>query len=292
MSSWYTPNKKTQKAESDLNDAKAYRNSIGSYDDNGRQQQISDTLKKLENRKFDYDANSDPLAKSYTDQYQRNGRLAAMDTMAKANAATGGYGSSYSQSVSQQAYNNYLSELNNKLLDLQNNAYSRFQDEGNNMRANLATLQDIDNTAYSRYRDKISDADNDIDRQINLYNMLYNQDYGAVTDERNFNYTKEQDSIANALARAQFEEQKKQNAISNAYNEKQLAKTTSYYDKALNSVSEFINAGVDDEKIGNYIERLYDAKKITQEEGLALLSLVEDKTTTYPKHFSAFGTGR
>ena len=48
---------------------------------------------------FSYDPTSDPVYDSYAQSYQRRGRLAMRDTMGQAAALTGGYGSSYLQSL-------------------------------------------------------------------------------------------------------------------------------------------------------------------------------------------------
>jgi peptidoglycan hydrolase-like protein with peptidoglycan-binding domain len=82
---------------------------------------------------FSYDVNKDALYQQYKDQYIQQGQLASMDVMGQAAAMTGGYGNSYAQSVGQQAFNQYLGQLNNVVPELYGIAYDQYQQEGKNM---------------------------------------------------------------------------------------------------------------------------------------------------------------
>lgn len=79
---------------------------------------------------FSYDPASDPVYNSYAQSYQRRGRLAMRDTMGQAAALTGGYGSSYTQSVGQQQYDSYLQSLGEALPELYGMAWQRYNAEG------------------------------------------------------------------------------------------------------------------------------------------------------------------
>lgn len=78
---------------------------------------------------FSYDPASDPVYNSYAQSYQRRGRLAMRDTMGQAAALTGGYGSSYAQSVGQQQYDSYLQSLGEALPELYGMAWQRYNAE-------------------------------------------------------------------------------------------------------------------------------------------------------------------
>ena len=78
---------------------------------------------------FSYDPASDPVYNSYAQSYQRRGRLAMRDTMGQAAALTGGYGSSYAQSVGQQQYDSYLQSLGEALPEY-GMAWQRYNAEG------------------------------------------------------------------------------------------------------------------------------------------------------------------
>lgn len=79
---------------------------------------------------FSYDPASDPVYNSYAQSYQRRGRLAMRDTVGQAAALTGGYGSSYAQSVGQQQYDSYLQSLGEALPELYGMAWQRYNAEG------------------------------------------------------------------------------------------------------------------------------------------------------------------
>ena len=78
---------------------------------------------------FSYDPASDPVYNSYAQSYRRRGRLAMRDTMGQAAALTGGYGSSYAQSVGQQQYDSYLQSLGEALPELYGMAWQRYNAE-------------------------------------------------------------------------------------------------------------------------------------------------------------------
>ena len=140
--------------------------------------QISDILDNILNRpKFSYtaeDMTNDDLYKMYRDQYLRQGNLAMRDTMGNAASLTGGYGNTYASAAGQQAYDNYVSMLNDKALDFYDRAYQRYNDEGQNLYNQMNVVTGLDNTDYQRHRDTVSDYYND----LNYYNGRYNQEYG------------------------------------------------------------------------------------------------------------------
>ena len=123
-----------------------------------QQQQAQDYLNAYDNRgQFSYDAANDPLYQSLKNQYVHQGRRAMEDTMGQSAWLTGGYGSSYSQSVGNQAYNEYLTQLNAQIPGLAQQARANWDAEGNRLldRYNLAL--NAANTAYGQARDALGD---------------------------------------------------------------------------------------------------------------------------------------
>lgn len=113
--------------------------------------QINELFNKLLNREsFSYDTETDPLYKLYREQYINQGRLAMQDTMGQAAALTGGYGSSYSQAVGQQQYDAYLQKLNGVVPELYRLAYSRYQDEGDELKDQYNMYMAKDAQDYDR----------------------------------------------------------------------------------------------------------------------------------------------
>lgn len=153
--------------------------------------QIDALLDSVLNREgFSYDLESDPLYQQYRKQYIREGDRAMRDTMGNAAALTGGYGSSYGTTAGSQAYDYYLSQLNDRVPELEQQAYQRWQDEGTALLNRLSLLQSLDDTDYSRYRD----------------------DVGDYYTDRSFNYQKEQDALSQRNWQAEFDYQKAQDA--------------------------------------------------------------------------------
>ena len=178
--------------------------------------QISSILDNIMNRpKFSYtseDMVNDDLYKMYRDQYMRQGNLAMRDTMGNAASLTGGYGNTYASAAGQQAYDNYVSMLNDKALDFYDRAYQRYNDEGQNLYNQMNVVTGLDNTDYQRHRDTVSDYYND----LNYYNGRYNQEYG-------YDYDQYQDRVAADQWAQEFAFQKQQAAQEQANWEAEMA---------------------------------------------------------------------
>lgn len=92
---------------------------------------------------FRYDINEDMLYRQYAQQYTDQGRLAMEDAMGRAAALTGGYGSTYAQSVGQQTYDSYLQRLNEVIPELYDRRYQAWQDEGTQLERQYNLLGDL-----------------------------------------------------------------------------------------------------------------------------------------------------
>lgn len=168
------------------------------------QSQIDSILDDLINgKKPAYNPYDDPVYQNYRDQYIQGGKTAMQDTMANAAALSGGYGNSYAATAGNQAYQQYLSQLNGVIPELAQLAYERYQDEITGKRNNLNTLQGLEDAAYGRYRDTVSDWNTERDYLTGRYDTEYSRDYGAYRDsvsdwesDRSYNYQKEQDALA------------------------------------------------------------------------------------------------
>lgn len=170
--------------------------------------------------KFEYDAAKDPLYQQYKDSYTRSGQLAMRDTAAQAAALTGGYGNSYAQSAGQQAYNAYMQQLNDKIPELWQLAYGKYNQEGQDMLSRIGVLGDADDKDYGRRTDAWN-------RALSEYSM-YNELYG---DERNFGYTAEQDAIAADLAERRFRYEQEQNAAALEYQKQRDAVSDAQWER-------------------------------------------------------------
>lgn len=164
----YTPSGSVQAAQAYLEQVKASK--PGAYQSRW-DDELTSLYDQIRNRKkFSYDMGTDPLYQQYREQYQRLGRLAMQDTMGQAAALTGGYGSTYGEQVGQQAYNAYLQNLNDIVLQLQQQAYQRYQDEGTDLYNQYSLVKGRDDTDYGRYRDTVSDYYSDLSDARSAYN--------------------------------------------------------------------------------------------------------------------------
>ena len=107
---------------------------------------------------FRYDAESDPLFNSYRDRYAREGRLAMQDTMGQAAHLTGGYSSSYGQTVGQQQYDAYLQKLGDAMPELYGAALKKWQAEGEQLSGQFNAASALAEREYGRARDKAARA--------------------------------------------------------------------------------------------------------------------------------------
>ncbi len=175
---------------------KSYKNKLtqvenskpGAYE-SAYESTINEILDTIKNRgQFDVknDANYNALYDQYREQYEAQANKAMRDTLASANAATGGYGSTYGQAVAQQAYDNTMQSLNGQNMNLLNLAYQMYSDDRANDYNKLAAYQGQDNTMYSRYRDTVSDWQNDRSYYANQYQQNYSNDRNAYENDRNY----------------------------------------------------------------------------------------------------------
>ena len=145
----------------------------GTYD-----AKITELYEQIINRdKFKYDLNSDMLYQQYKDQYVNLGQMAMKDTMGQAAALTGGYGSSYGQSVGQQQYDAYLQQLNDVVPELYGMAYNQYQDEGEALMQQYAMTGDLAADEYAKYQDGVNEYWRNVDYLKGIADDAYDRGY-------------------------------------------------------------------------------------------------------------------
>ena len=173
------------------------------YDQSG---QISAKLDALLNRTpFSYDAASDPLYQQYRKQYTREADRSAEDVLGKAAVMTGGMPSTAAVAASQQASDYQMSQMTDKIPELQQLAYSMYQDKLSGDRADLNTLIGIEDNNYNRWL---------ADRNY-LYQLARDQvgdqqtadalAYQKQQDKMNYDYQKERNAIEDARYDAEWQ---------------------------------------------------------------------------------------
>ena len=158
-----------------------------------QQEYLDNIVGQIKNQKpFTYDVNGDALYQQYKDQYTAQGKLAMNDTMAQAQAMTGGYGNSYAQSVGQQAYQGYMQQLTNKIPELYQLAYDKYNNDRNDLYKQKSMLDDEYCKEYNRHRDAVSDWRYDLDYATGRYDSgladdkdQYQMGYNKAKDETN-----------------------------------------------------------------------------------------------------------
>lgn len=149
--------------------------------------QITDIYNKIVNRdKFSYDLNSDMLYQQYKDQYSALGEMAMMDTMGQAAGLTGGYANTYAQNAGQQAYQNYLRQLNDVVPELYGMARDQYNQETQDLYNQFSMTQTLEDTDYGRYRDTVSDYQWQLGFAADQYNAERNYDFGVYESNRNY----------------------------------------------------------------------------------------------------------
>ncbi len=164
----------------------------GGYQDSYAGQIKSITDKIMNRGPFSYDYQTDPLYQQYAKEYTRLGQRAMDDTLAKVSARTGGLASSYAASAGNQAYENYMQQLSNKIPELYKLAYDMYNDDYNRDLNRLNLLRGLDSDAYGRFASERaygdSRADLDYNRALDAENLAYQRAW----NEENRDYTRQQ----------------------------------------------------------------------------------------------------
>lgn len=116
---------------------------------------------------FEFNADTSKLYNTYKKHYDAAGKQAMKDTLGQATALSGGYNNSYAQQAAQQTYNSYMSELESMLPEFEEQAYNRYENEGNKL--------------------------------LDYYEILNNaeaDEYNKFVDDRNYNYQLSRDAVA------------------------------------------------------------------------------------------------
>lgn len=176
--------------------------------------QLDKLLQKIQNRKFEYDMNSDGLYQQMKDRYLEQGKQAAKNAAADASALTGGYGNSYAASAAAQANQQYLQGLNDKATDLYSLALARYQQDGNDLATQYGLVNARDATDYARHQDDVTDFYNYLSYLQGRENSLYSRDYGEYTDRLN-RYNADRDYLYNGYRGDVSDEQWRQQMAEN-----------------------------------------------------------------------------
>lgn len=171
--------------------AQQYLQNVVSGKPGAYQSQYKGQLESLYNQvmkrdPFQFNLNGDALYNQYRDQYMQQGKHAMMDTMGQAAALTGGYGNSYAQTAGQQTYQQYLAQLNNIVPELYQQAWERYNQEGDALRDKLGMTQGLEDSEYGKYRDQVTDFNSERAHASDEYWNQYNADYSNYANMLNY----------------------------------------------------------------------------------------------------------
>lgn len=183
----------------------------------------------MNQKPFSYDAESDPTFSAYKKAYLREGDRATANALAQASAMTGGVPSSYAIGAAQQAGNYYAGQLADKVPELEQQAYGRYQDEFGRQLNTLGALQNDRAQEHSEWQGDF----NNLMALLGGYQTQDQIEYGRQQDEKNWQLTQqqfqnqlEQQEWDKMFAQAQFTQQQRQNMWDNAFALHQLGYTT------------------------------------------------------------------
>ncbi len=142
---------------------------------------VNEMLKNIENKEpFSYDMNSDTLFQNALASAMNSGQLAMQDTMGQAAALTGGYGSTYSQAVGNQAYNQEIQGAYDQLPEF----YQLARDTYDKDLQQLYDKLDMYNTADAIEYERLANA---YGANADAAARLYDQEYNNYWQTQNFN---------------------------------------------------------------------------------------------------------
>lgn len=283
----YAPSDAVSQAQAMLNQHLAQK--PGEYQ-SAWQAQLNDAIGKIMNReKFSYDLNGDALYQQYKDQFTTQGKMASMDVMGQAAAATGGYGNSYAQTVGQQAYQGYLQQLNDKVPELYSLAYDRYNQEGQDLLNQYSLLSAQEEKDYGRHRDTVSDwltergyltdsYNNERTYDRNIYDSEREYAYGQYSDDWTRNYQTERDRIEDEQWQKTFDEGVRQANLSYELSKKKITEDDDddpKYDPTVdpikvggieNTLNQIIKGGASESEISFAIGEQYRMGNITKGE--------------------------
>lgn len=159
------------------------------------QEQISQILGDITNRDpFEYKMTEDPLYQQYRDQYIREGQRAMKDTMAQTAMMSGGYANTAGAIAAQQGYDQYLAQLNDRVPQLEQQAYGKYVDNLADMYNQLGAYQGEENRLYGQYLDALNQYNTDRDYSFNAMQAAIGQNNyenefnrGIYESDREFN---------------------------------------------------------------------------------------------------------
>lgn len=214
-----------ERSENAFNDWNDLYSGQGKANFDATQQKLQTTVDDLFDQimnygDFSYDQEKDQLFQIYKQQYLSAGAGAMKNQLAAASANTGGYNNSYAQQSAQQAYNNTMSGLSDKAIELRANALTTWQNEYNQIQDRYNLVNNQKAAEESSYYNKLNAANNAYNVFNTAYKDDYNNQYGLWSDNRNAAQTR----VNNAQSQVNW---------ANDYNANEINKTNTLNQQAI-----------------------------------------------------------
>ncbi len=212
----YTPYKKSKEENEYYSALKNLLNKQPTWNGGTYQNKLNEAMKNIENRgKFSYNPNEDATYQSLRDMYVNKGRQAATDVASQVAALSGGYGNSYAGTASNQAYQQYITQLAELIPSLKESARADYNAESERLDKLYSLYDAAYNREYGEYNDKLNKWNADRSFYGDMYNNERNYGRSAYETDRNFAqgnyqyetnlaYQKERDRIADEQWQKQF----------------------------------------------------------------------------------------
>ena len=173
---------KTVNSNTVANSIKGWKNSRPEDDSDRYDGKIDKLINVLTGMKFSYDPAKDKVYKMVSDTNRRNAKLAMEDTLGRLMPKSGGYGNTYAQAASQQAYAGELSKTVDMIPELYEAAYSRFDTDRDALADSIELLTDYSDSEFSKYNDLMKLYLSEGDMLYNVFNSLSKEEYDRFLD--------------------------------------------------------------------------------------------------------------
>ena len=269
----------------------------GEFEDSNFEDPYADKIDKyldtiLNREDFKYNHENDDSYKALEKSYDIKGDRAMEDVMGAASQMTGGRTNSWSESTAAQAKGRFDEGLMEKIPALEQAAYQRYMNEGNQDAQALNSLLGVSNSKYNRFSD-----DRNFDRGVEESDRNFNRD--IMESDRNFNfqskeaeaaaerwntefdYNVNRDQVLDDRWLEQWDFEKQQSAISNAFQNRQISiseanaalnrsnssrsKTNSEVSDYLKYAAEQLEAGKSEKEVKQHIIGLNEGGDISDE---------------------------
>ena len=164
----YNKYKSNPKYKSQLKKSEKKVNKYGSFNA-PYQSQFNSTIGEINNSKFEYDVNKDALYNQYKEQYQAMGNTAMQEAQADATALTGGFANSYAQTAGQRAYNSYVSQLQQIVPQLYQQARQTYDTDLSNLYNKANLYSGLNAQSYTEWAAGLEQAMNNREYAYNKY---------------------------------------------------------------------------------------------------------------------------